>query len=267
MNNSVEVQKLPSDLKKEISSSEMLRVEYKQSYAESKKIQATMISFSNALGGRIYVGVKEISNESGLHNGEIIGVTNPGITEALTKVRQWAESFRPRIDVTFDSYRENEKRVDVIEVNESKQKPVCSNSGLYKIRSSDGNRGIDPSQLREIIVGYESFKNALIVECKNNKNLLEKIYFHAKSEDPKANLNELNYTTLNVILSNGALSSFFNIPLLLENRGFCIQINKLLHLVLSAGGIIIPARTFYNMICQTCPKLTQNIDNLLNELQ
>ena len=260
-------QTLPSRLRNEISSSEKLRVEFKESYAESKEIQQTMISFGNAVGGRIYIGVREISSDSGFHSGEIIGVTKPGISKASSDVRQWAGSFRPKIGVSFNSYQEGAKRrVDVIEVKESTQKPVCSSAGLYKIRSSDGNTGIDPALLRQMIVGFESFKSAMILECTENLTLLQAIYTHAVSTPPQASLNELSYSAIDSILANGTLSSFFDIKILITIRRLCIQMNKLLNFAITAGGVVIEAKIFYDKIIETHPILKREIENLLLEL-
>lgn len=258
-------QRLPLELKDEISSSETLRVEFKESYADTMKIQHTMISFANAVGGRIYIGVKEISSKSGLHTGKIIGVTKPERSQASNNVRQWAESFRPKIDVSFSSFQE-EGRVDVIEVKESNQKPVCSSGGLYKIRSSDGNTGIDPALIRQMVVGLESFKTALVVECVNDLDLLDTIYEYASATPPKALLSELSYSTMDAILTNGTLSSFFDINMLTQIRRQCVEVNKLLDFAITAGGIIIEAKEFYDKILEICPALKSNIWSLIHEL-
>lgn len=264
MNNDNCAQTLPVNLKNEISSLETLYTEFKKSYSEKKEIQETMIAFANASGGRIFIGVEEISKGSGIQSGRIIGVTSQGISEASTLCRNWAGSFRPRIDVSFDSYKDGENRVDVIKVNESTQKPVCSNAGLYKIRSADGNTGIDPALLREMVVGYKSFKSALILECRENLSLLEVIC--EQSNAAKPNLNELHHSTIEVILANGALSSFFNIKMLIEIRNLCILTNKLLDFAISAGGVVIPRKTFYDKINEICPILKKYITDLLLDL-
>ena len=94
---------LPSNLKGLISSSESLKVEFKESYAEREEITDTMVAFANAIGGILFIGVKEVSREHGVHIGEVIGVEHPGVDEASQKVHQWAQSLLPRIDVSFRS--------------------------------------------------------------------------------------------------------------------------------------------------------------------
>lgn len=266
MNNDEHNKALPPNLKNEISSSERLKVEFKESYAEAPEIRETMIAFANAVGGRLFVGVKEVSKEPGLHSGQIIGVTKPGISDASSNVRQWAGSFIPKLDVSFNSYQADGNRVDVIEVKESTQKPVCSSAGLYKIRSSDGNTGIDPALLRQMIVGFESFKSALKIECEQNLILLQLIYKHAVSTPPEASLNELNHSALDAILTNGALSSFFDIQLLIVTRQLCVQINKLLDFAITAGGVVIEAKVFYDKIIEIYPDLKRRIEDLLRKL-
>ncbi len=257
---------LPLSLRDEISSSEKLRVEFKESYAESAEIRETMIAFANAIGGRIYIGVKESGNESGLHVGQIIGVRKPGISAASSNVRQWAGSFIPKLDMSFNAYQTNGNRIDVIEVEESTQKPVCSSAGLYKIRMSDGNTGIDPARLRQMVVGYESFKSALALECMGNLALLHTIKEYSTAKPPQASLNELTYSTIDAILANGTLSSFFNILSLNEIRRLSVQINKLLDFAISAGGVIIEAQVFYSKINDLCPMLRVKIIDLLSKL-
>lgn len=261
-----DIQALPMDFNGEISSSEMLEVEFKESYAESNEIRETMIAFANAIGGRIYVGVREVSKQSGLHVGKVIGVKKPGISDAASNTRQWAGSFIPKLDFLFNAYQINGDRVDVIEVKESSQKPVCSSAGLYKIRTSDGNTGIDPARLRQMIVGYESFKRALLCECTENLVLLSSIRAYSVAKPPQASLNELTYSTIDAILANGTLSSFFNILALNEVRRLCVQINKLLDFAVSAGGVIIEAQVFYDKINELCPVLQAKITDLLSKL-
>ena len=87
---------LPLDFQNEITSSEKLRAEFKESYAEREEIRETMMAFANAVGGRIYVGIREVKKELGVHVGQIIGVTKPGISYTSSNVRQWATSFIPK---------------------------------------------------------------------------------------------------------------------------------------------------------------------------
>ena len=172
----------------------------------------------------------------------------------------------PKLDFLFNAYQINSDRVDVIEVKESSQKPVCSSAGLYKIRTSDGNTGIDPARLRQMIVGYESFKRALLCECTENLVLLSSIRAYSVAKPPQASLNELTYSTIDAILANGTLSSFFNILALNEVRRLCVQINKLLDFAVSAGGVIIEAQVFYDKINELCPVLQAKITDLLSKL-
>lgn len=268
MNGNSQIEILPPNLIEEISGTEELRTEFKETYSDSSDIKHTIIAFANAIGGRIFVGVKEVKGKSGLYFGKVIGVSNPSIVKASSDVRQWATSFLPKIDVEFKSYLEKvtNLRVDVIEVKESSQKPVCTSAGLYKIRMSDGNTGIDPARLRQIIVGYDSFKTALILECKGNLTILDSVQSSASAKPPKATLAELTYSSIDAILANGTLASFFNISALLEIRILCTQINKLLDFAISAGGVIIPAQVFYDKINENCPKLKKRIINLLSQL-
>ena len=157
----------------------------------------------------------------------------------------------------------NGNRVDVIEVIESTEKPVCSSSGLYKIRTSDGNTGIDPARMRQIVVGYESYRIALNRECSENLVLLGSIRKHSEGQPPRASLNQLTYSTIDSILTNGTLSSFFNISELSNIRLRCVQINKLLDFAISAGGVVIEAKVFYDMIKENCPVLQKNITAFL----
>jgi len=258
---------LPKEFDSEILSSEKLTVEFKESYAENGPMRETMIAFANACGGRIYVGVREVNKQSGFHIGEVIGVTKLGISDASSDVRQWACSFIPKIDVLFNTYRNGQQRVDVIQVVESRQKPVCNSAGLYKIRTSDGNTGIDPAKLRQMIVGYDSVKLALILECNENLELIDKVHKQAKENPPQASFDELSYSTIDAILANGALSSFFKITDLNRIKHLSVQTNKLLDFAISAGDIIFDSEIFYNRIIELCPTLQQKITELLSNLR
>lgn len=267
MSESTSIFPIPENLKVLICSSETLEVEFKESYSEKTEIREAMISFANAIGGIIFIGVKEVSRKGGIHVGEVIGVDKTGISEASHKVRNWAASLLPRIDHSFQSFLDDGGRIDVITIKESNQKPVCSSAGLYKIRTSDGNTGIDPSRLREIVVGLDSYKSALLDELTNDLTLLQDICRHASQNLPIPNLNELKFATIDAILSNGTLSNFFDIQLLTTIRLLCVQVNKLLGFVISAGGVVIPAQTFYNNIVSTCPYLKRLIEKEIQLLQ
>ncbi|MFC1511813.1 helix-turn-helix domain-containing protein, partial [Candidatus Latescibacterota bacterium] len=167
------IEKLPSELREEISSGENLRVEFKESYQDNQKIRHTMMSFANAIGGRIYIGVEEISEKDGYKKGKIIGITQPALTKASSLVTNWANEFRPKINAILNVYKDDEKRIHVIEVTHSNEKPVCTSDGLYKIRTSDGNMGIDPALMREMVVGYQGIKSALLLECTRNLALIK----------------------------------------------------------------------------------------------
>ena len=67
---------LPSELRAEVLSSEVLKVEFKEAYSGKQDIRHTMIAFANAIGGRIFIGVREISNADGVHIGEVQGVSS-----------------------------------------------------------------------------------------------------------------------------------------------------------------------------------------------
>jgi len=59
------MKKMPDGLDLIMRRSEKLTVEYKKSWSEPKEIRKTLMSFANALGGHLFVGVEEISGVDG----------------------------------------------------------------------------------------------------------------------------------------------------------------------------------------------------------
>jgi hypothetical protein len=152
-------------------------------------------------------------------------------------------------------------------MNESNHKPVCTSSGRYKIRTSDGNTALEPSRIREIIIGLDSYQRALLKELEYNLDTLEFICRSVSAAPPSVSLNDLKVVTIDAILSNGTLSSFFEISLLIAIRSFSMQVNKLLDFAITAGGVVYPAAVFYKKIKEICPTLKENIKIAIKVLE
>jgi predicted HTH transcriptional regulator len=115
------------------------------------------VAFANARGGAILIGVDEEINEIGNQCGKVVGCS---ISE---KVKQGfinsAASCRPSLDITV--HVENAgttKPIYRIDVPEGKNKPYCTNAGLYKMRADGQNIAIDPPLMKAIIIEQEASK-------------------------------------------------------------------------------------------------------------
>lgn len=202
---------LPQELHTRLISGERSNIEWKKSWAEKDEIKEAMLSFANQNGGTIFVGVDEKKDTEGIIQPDFVDVSTPTIPEIKSNIRQWAGSnFSPPIVVEVNSYIIESKRIDVLEVQASNEKPVCLGRGLYRIRTTDGSRALLPSDLREIILGKENYKIALIEELKYNiehlKNIRENLL-----KDPAVIVEEgLQTIVIQAILVNGHLSLYFN---------------------------------------------------------
>lgn len=202
---------LPEELYNLAISGERAIVEWKRSWKLKDEIKEAMLSFANAIGGKIFVGIEEKTNSEGIINPIWKGLTSPSTKKVKSDVRQWADSlFNPPIIADVESYIYEQKRIDVIDVQISNSKPVCLGRGLYRIRTTDGCRPLLPTDLREIILGKENHKIALLIELKHNLKVLNETKKGFVNDPPVFSEEHFQTYVIQSILSNGFLRDYFD---------------------------------------------------------
>jgi len=148
-----EYQNLTIDTRRLLDGQEGRDVDFK---SKSDGVKAEdFVALANTRGGTILVGIEEKSNKNGMQSGVVIGCS------ISDKVRQafisTAASCRPSIDISIRiENSKTDKPIYRIDVQEGKEKPYCTNSGLYKIRAEGQNIAIDPPLMRAIILEREA---------------------------------------------------------------------------------------------------------------
>ena len=125
-----------------IAEGEHQQQDFKFEISDARKIAKTLSAFANTDGGRLLIGVKD--------NGKIAGVRSD---EEQYMIEAAAQLYcSPQVDYRMHTYLAEGRSVLVVEVEESRQKPVyaCDESGknLAYLRIKDENILATPVHLR-----------------------------------------------------------------------------------------------------------------------
>jgi len=262
-----ELQMIPRGLYELAIKGEKSVVEWKKSWSEKKEIREAMLAFSNFRGGYVFVGIDEKKKKEGVIEADWVGVTSPSITQVKLNIRQWADrSYFPPIKANIDFYQHNSVRIDVIHVDESDEKPVCDGRGLYRIRTTDGARALYPSDLRELILGKENYRIALMSELKHNQSRLNYIETMYNNTGGAVTNDTFQLSSIKSVLSNGHLSAYFDFDLLRVILHLLTMIEKCIDRVF-VGGNNIPTKTYADQMMEFLPIAKSIISDILKRLQ
>ena len=121
------------DLKNLIATGESSFLEFKHKVASPEKIAREMVAFANTNGGRILVGVDD--------NGEINGIESYYEEEFWLK-QAATDVCVPPLDIKIEMVHAGKKDVLIVEIAESKHKPVAvkgERKRIVYIRQADEN--------------------------------------------------------------------------------------------------------------------------------
>jgi ATP-dependent DNA helicase RecG len=114
-----------------------------------------LVAFSNSdLGGTILLGVEEIENEDGTQKGKVIGCNVSDATKL--KIVNKANQCIPHIDISIHIENSKTNPFYRIEIPSSKNKPHCTQKGIYKTRGDGANKPLLPQELLRIYLDAES---------------------------------------------------------------------------------------------------------------
>ena len=128
-------------------------VEFKRDITGIK--HKTLIAFANTHhGGTILVGVEETLSDSGAQRGRIVGCNvSDG---ARLQIQNKALSCIPPINIQIVTENLSQRPILRIEVPSGLNRPYCSQSGEYSIRSDGRIRALQPEELLELFMERES---------------------------------------------------------------------------------------------------------------
>jgi hypothetical protein len=114
-----------------------------------------LVAFANSeLGGTILLGVDEIENEDGTQKGKIIGCNVSDMNKL--KIVNKANQCIPHIDISIHIENSKDNPFYRIEIPSSKNKPHCTQKGIYKTRGDGANKPLLPQELLRIYLDSES---------------------------------------------------------------------------------------------------------------
>jgi len=112
--------------------------EFKESFDKEAKI--TAVAFANTKGGRIFIGINDKNEASGVE------ISKESLKEWINEISQ---STEPTIIPEIDSFEINGKKIVIITVKESSLKPVAF-KGICYIRIKNSNKKLSPKEITEL---------------------------------------------------------------------------------------------------------------------
>lgn len=134
-----------------------------------------LVAFANSItGGTILLGVDEQTNEDGTQKGKVVGCTVND--QEKMKILNKANQCFPHIDISIHIENANHIPFYRIEIPSSKNKPHCTQKGIYKTRSDGANKPLLPGELLSIYLNKESdnFLKKYTLATKEMRDQLEK---------------------------------------------------------------------------------------------
>jgi len=115
--------------------------EFKEERAHSDQLAAEIVAFANTEGGNLIVGVSD--------EGEIIGVTN--LDKEMQRIDNiCANNCEPTVYTTIEKLVIDDKKILIVKIPKSAQRPYRTNRGIHYIRTASGKRIASPGELRLI---------------------------------------------------------------------------------------------------------------------
>ncbi len=125
------------------------KIEFKESFSDTKRIIETIVAFANTKGGIIYVGIDDYGKIKGVNLGKNT------LNNLLHHVKRQVE---PPVYPQFKELKENKKTIVKIIVKESDLKPHFYN-GIALKRVNDMNVKMSAKELEELFIKKTSKKD------------------------------------------------------------------------------------------------------------
>lgn len=139
-----------------IKGEELIDVEWKESIPGD--LTEIAVSFANAKGGVIIIGVKDERDDHGMQKG-VLANKGKGVRldeNSEQRIRNYLEECVDKID--YEVTKEEEKPgygIFLVGIKEGINKPYCTPGGTYKIRIGNRKSPILPNQMKALIEGQK----------------------------------------------------------------------------------------------------------------
>jgi ATP-dependent DNA helicase RecG len=101
------------------------------------------VAFTNSLGGRILIGVRDDGSIAGLTKEDILR-----INQMISNVS--SQNVEPPISPFTDAAKVNGQKVMIVEIEKGINKPYCTNKGIYVTKSGADKRKISQEELQRL---------------------------------------------------------------------------------------------------------------------
>ena len=130
------------ELKVLIELGEDSKTQFKLNINSPDKLAQEIVAFSNAEGGRIFIGVED--------NGDIKGLSSKDIHRLNQMVSNVSiNNISPPVNPLTEIMKIDNKKVLVIQVKKGINKPYCTNKGIYVTKVGADKRKISQEELLE----------------------------------------------------------------------------------------------------------------------
>lgn len=137
------------ELLERISTGENFHTEFKATLPNNRELSKDITCFANTDGGEIFVGVNDA--------GEIVGISEHEVERYMLTIDDVAYNrCRPPITVLLESVKTKDGTVLVIRIPKGNQRPYCTSSGQYYIRSGTRCRQASREELLRLFQASES---------------------------------------------------------------------------------------------------------------
>jgi len=119
------------------------RVQFKENINSPEQLAQEMVAFTNSLGGRILIGVRDDGSIAGLTKEDILR-----INQMISNVS--SQNVEPPISPFTDTVKVNGQKVMIVEIEKGINKPYCTNKGIYVTKSGADKRKISQEELQRL---------------------------------------------------------------------------------------------------------------------
>lgn len=120
---------------------EGLKIDFKESF-DSKGLGKDLVAFTNAVGGRIFLGIDDHMKVKGIE------ITN----KLKSEIQDLARNCEPQIKINLQKVVFNQKSILTIEVAEGNNKPYLCSNGFY-LRQGANSQKLSSDEILHLVVG------------------------------------------------------------------------------------------------------------------
>lgn len=183
--------------------------QFKEKIINAQKLAEEIVAFSNAEGGKIFIGISDKKKIIGLTDSEI-----NSLNQLIANVS--AENIKPPIYPLVEIININNQKIVVISIKKGINKPYQTSNGLYLTKSGSDKRKMSQNELKRLFAESNSLYADEECLLKTNISDLNTEFFYSILEIMNKKVYESlksNKLNLNTILQNLDLMNGENLTL------------------------------------------------------